>query len=624
MNWLIPHFWDRLNLQARLALIVALFTLLTAIGTAYQASRRIVRKTQLGLTVEYNRQMDILESVAMSAAFADGKDRADFSVERIKSVFANYRYGEDVSQISFQDTSEVSVFSRAFEVELTAPLFFSRWCGLEIIDLNRPIIADGVYYGLLSLSMSPNNSINQAWADYLYLVRVTLASFALVLFSIWIVLRTSLNPLLTLAEASRAMTGGNLSVRVAVTGSPELRAVLLAFNKMAAGFQETLASLRESESRLRQLSEWLPQLVWTTKPDGHCDYLNRRWLEYTGVPEAGQLGYGWLERLHPDDRAPAVAAWEAAVASGADFKTEYRIRRHDGEYRWFDTRAVRLRNAQGQAVKWFGSNTDITERKREEAAKDALVAALEEKEQEIVKFLYAATHDLRAPLVNIQGYSEYLEKYIKDLRETPALAAAPPEAKAKVSRLLAERIPEALGYITGGVRKMNRLINALIKVARVGRLEFDAKPLDMDALLKSVLSTFAFDLERNGAAVKVGALPGCKGDSGAINQVFVNLIGNAIKYRDGGRKLEIAVSGKLKDANTALYSVRSNGQEISASDLEKIWDLFYRVPSGSPAGEAGEGIGLTIAKRIVTLSGGRIWAESKEGEGAEFFIELPV
>jgi len=127
-------------------------------------------------------------------------------------------------------------------------------------------------------------------------------------------------------------------------------------------------ALRESESRFRQLAESLPQLVWTCQPDGPCDYFNRRWLEFTGVPEAPQLGFGWLEQLHPDDRAPTVAAWEAAVASGADFRVEFRIRRHDGEYRWFDTQAARLLDAEGQTVKWFGSNTDITERRRTEEA----------------------------------------------------------------------------------------------------------------------------------------------------------------------------------------------------------------------------------------------------------------
>jgi PAS domain S-box-containing protein len=121
--------------------------------------------------------------------------------------------------------------------------------------------------------------------------------------------------------------------------------------------------LRESESRFRQLAESLPQLVWTCVPEGQCDYLSKKWLDYTGIPEEQQLGFGWLAQLHPDDRERTVAEWEKAVDAGTNFHAEFRIRRHDGEYRWFDTQAVRLRDESGATVKWFGSNTDITERR---------------------------------------------------------------------------------------------------------------------------------------------------------------------------------------------------------------------------------------------------------------------
>ncbi len=123
-------------------------------------------------------------------------------------------------------------------------------------------------------------------------------------------------------------------------------------------------ALRESESRFRQLAESLPQLVWTSSPEGVCDYLSQRWVDYTGIPEAEQLGYGWLEQVHPDDRERTIATWVAAVERGADAHVEFRVRRHDGVYRWFDTRAVRLCDASGATVKWFGSNTDINDQRQ--------------------------------------------------------------------------------------------------------------------------------------------------------------------------------------------------------------------------------------------------------------------
>jgi PAS domain S-box-containing protein len=368
MNWLPSRLWARLNLAARLSLVVALSTIFAAMGAAYQSSQYIVHKTQIELSAEYNMQMDMLESVVISAAFDSRKNDHNFDFERLIDVITKFKYGNDITQISFRDTSDMAAFSQDIIIKLEAPIFFSRWCGLELIKFNRPIIVEGLYYGLISLSMSPNRILNQAWKNYLYLVQVISISLVIILFSMWFVLYKTLSPLLALAEANKTLGGGDLSVRVEIAGSPELRTILSGFNQLASSFQSTLDELQESESRFRQLAESLPQLVWTCRPDGPCDYLSPQWIKFTGVPEGQQLGFGWLEQLHPDDSAPAMAAWGAAVASGEDFRAEFRIRRHDGEYRWFDTRAVRFHDAQGQVVKWFGSNTDITERKRTEDA----------------------------------------------------------------------------------------------------------------------------------------------------------------------------------------------------------------------------------------------------------------
>ena len=123
-------------------------------------------------------------------------------------------------------------------------------------------------------------------------------------------------------------------------------------------------ALRESERRYRTLAESLPHLVWTCRADGPCDYLSPRWVDYTGIPEADQLGYGWLEQLHPDDRERVVAEWSEVAPRGGVFDIEFRIRRADGVHRWFKTRAIPFRDDGGRVVKWFGSNTDIDDHKR--------------------------------------------------------------------------------------------------------------------------------------------------------------------------------------------------------------------------------------------------------------------
>ena len=159
--------------------------------------------------------------------------------------------------------------------------------------------------------------------------------------------------------------------------------------------RRTEEALRESTSRYQTLVESLPHLVWTCLPDGRCDYLSRQWVEYTGISEADQLGYGWVEQLHPEDRQRVRDAWGAAVRAGVGFDVEFRIRRADGQYRWFKTRAVPLRDLSGHIVKWFGSNTDSDEQRRAEEGLRKLAEELDRKVKDRTAALSATNAALR-------------------------------------------------------------------------------------------------------------------------------------------------------------------------------------------------------------------------------------
>jgi PAS domain S-box-containing protein len=151
------------------------------------------------------------------------------------------------------------------------------------------------------------------------------------------------------------------------TGVRDEAGDLIGFTKVVRDLTERKMfeeRLRRSEAYLRVLTESLPQLVWTCGPDGKCDYLSPQWVRYTGVAESEQLSFGWLDRLHPDDRGPVATAWDRAVKEGDDFDVEYRIRGADGDYRWFKTRAAPLRSAEWEVLKWFGTSTDIEDQKR--------------------------------------------------------------------------------------------------------------------------------------------------------------------------------------------------------------------------------------------------------------------
>jgi len=154
---------------------------------------------------------------------------------------------------------------------------------------------------------------------------------------------------------------------------PEANGIAV-FSQVITGRKQAEAALRESESHFRQLADSLPQPMWMCLPDGRCDYLNRQWVEFTGVPDAQQLDFGWLAQVHPDDRSALMAAWTTGVAAGEPFNVEFRIRHHRGDYYWFDMRATALRDAAGSIVKWFAINIDATGRRLQDPAETAAAA----------------------------------------------------------------------------------------------------------------------------------------------------------------------------------------------------------------------------------------------------------
>jgi PAS domain S-box-containing protein len=147
-----------------------------------------------------------------------------------------------------------------------------------------------------------------------------------------------------------------------------------------SGAKKAQDALEESRSHFRQLADSLPQPVWMCRADGLCDYLSPQWVEFTGLPEAQQLGFGWLDQIHADDRSVLMTAWSKAVAAGTPFRVEFRIRHRSGEYHWFEMRATALRDADGRIVKWFGMNFDITGVKPQDRARQTAQETSQESE----------------------------------------------------------------------------------------------------------------------------------------------------------------------------------------------------------------------------------------------------
>lgn len=282
----------------------------------------------------------------------------------------------------------------------------------------------------------------------------------------------------------------------------------------------------------------------------------------------------------------------------------------DKAIQWVDGRWVRFEQA-----------TDITERKWAEMELERLNTQLSQKNTELEQVVYVTSHDLRSPLVNVQGFSKELQYAVQDLRDMLNGAAVPDALRQDVMALLEGDIGEDLHYILTSIAKMDTLLAGLLKLSRLGRAALTIEPLDMNALIAQVVAACEFQIKEAGVSLDVAPLPPCRGDVVQINQVFSNLLANALKYRDPERDGQICIRGsEAPDQDQVVYCVEDNGIGIAPEHQPKIFEIFHRL---NPALDDGEGLGLTIVHRVLERQNGRVWVESAAGEGSRFFVSLP-
>jgi PAS domain S-box-containing protein len=275
-------------------------------------------------------------------------------------------------------------------------------------------------------------------------------------------------------------------------------------------------------------------------------------------------------------------------------------------------------DTRGNAAGVVGSIVDISLRKKAEAERDRLVVELQQKNKELEGIVYVASHDLRSPLVNIQGFSRKLAKSCTEL-ESLVTGEMDEEQRRRLDRILGENIPRSLGFVIGSVEKMDVILKGLLRLSRLGRAALCFDTLDMQSIMEKIAASMAFQIDTAGARVDIERLGPCVADAGQISQVFSNLLDNAIKYRSPERPLHVRITSQEFDEGIR-YCVEDNGIGIPRDQQEAIWEIFHRL---DPDSGQGEGLGLTLARRIVARLGGSIWVESAEGEGSCFYVVLP-
>lgn len=366
-------------------------------------------------------------------------------------------------------------------------------------------------------------------------------------------------------------------------------------------------SVQREQDRFRAAVQAVRGVLWTNDAQGRMVGEQPAWTALTGQTEAEYAGYGWADALHPDDAGPTVDAWNQAVAERRLFVFEHRVRRFDGVWRAFVIRAVPVLEADGSVREWVGVHTDITEQREAEAD-------LRESNAELQRYAYVISHDLRSPLVNIMGFTGELAASRDALLEAGAL---PQDDPRRIEAI--QEFDEALGFVRAASSKMDRLIGAILKLAREGRRNFRPEPLDMGALIQGIADAQRHQADAAEAEFMIGPLPDLVADRLAVEQVFGNLLDNALKYLVPSRPGRIEVTGSRR-GNRVIFTVRDNGRGVAPEDHSRVFELFRRAGKQD---RPGEGIGLAHVRSLVRAMGGRIEIASQLGAGTAFTITWP-
>jgi PAS domain S-box-containing protein len=369
--------------------------------------------------------------------------------------------------------------------------------------------------------------------------------------------------------------------------------------------------LRASAERLRVLADTAPVMMWMSAADGGFIHVNQVWLDFSGRPRSAELGLGWTDAVHPDDRDACVATHCAGVAAQKVVVMDYRLCRADGQYRWISHTGIPRFAPGGQFLGYIGSSVDVTERKLAADEKQRLADELDRRvrerthelegaNHELEAFAYAVSHDLRAPLRAMHGFSRAL---VEDYGER-----------------FQDEAGQYLEQIQKGAQHMSELIDGLLVLSRVTRGELERDPVDLSEYAREILRDLVLKEPERQVVWEVEPGLTARGDPRMLEVVLRNLLANAMKYTARKPETRIRFAAELHEGERC-FCVSDNGAGFDMAHAAKLFQPFQRLHRADEF--PGLGVGLATVQRIVHRHGGRIWATATPGEGATFRFTLP-
>ena len=379
-------------------------------------------------------------------------------------------------------------------------------------------------------------------------------------------------------------------------------------------------SLAQERNLLRTLIDNMPDNIFVKDTQSRFVIANIAVSRLMGTTPEGLLGktdfdfypHELAEKYYADDQKvirtckPLVAQEEPAVDP-------------EGNRKWYSTTKVPLCDSSRKIVGIVGISRDLTARKLVEEDRERLMRTVSLKNEELESILYVTSHDLRAPLVNIQGFGNELSHSCEMIHSTLQDKLTAADIGEEVRTAFSKDIPDALGFILSSAKRMDSLLSGLLRLSRLGQAAVNIEPLDMNEMFANITKSLEYQIKEAGSSVDIELLPGCLGDASQINQVFSNILDNALKYLDESRPGMIRICAKVENGQS-IYCVEDNGVGIAPEHQKKIFEIFHRL---EPNRKGGEGLGLTIVRHILGRHDGKVWVESEPGKGSKFFVSLP-